>query len=123
MYNLINNIIDETREAFRSYAGKQYNLKVAIDEEFDPNLKINPFTLPKSGDGGVTEETPVVAESTATSLEGFFDKYSEIITDGDRVNILNTDDIDRGEQSSLDDDYDREEFLEESELPTDEEEE
>ncbi len=115
--------IDEVRELFTSVAGKQYNLKVAIDEEFDPNLKLNPFTLPKGGAVTETVTPDIKAEDTATSLEGFFDKYSEIITDGDRVDILNIEDIQRGEQSSLEDDDDREEFLEESELPTDEEEE
>lgn len=115
--------IDEVRDLFRTVAGKQYNLKVAIDEEFDPNLKLNPFTLPKAGES-VDETAPEIAtEDTATSLEGFFDKYSEIITDGDRVDILNTDDVKGGEQSSLDDEDDREEFLEESELPVDDEEE
>ncbi len=123
MYNLINNTIDETREAFRSYAGKQFNLKIAIDEEFDPSLKINPFTLPRVGEANEETTPEVKAEDTGTSLEGFFDKYSEIITDGDRVDILNTDDVKGGEQSSLDDEDDREEFLEESELPQDEEEE
>lgn len=120
MYNLISNTIDETREAFRTYAGKQFNLKIAVDEEFDPNLKINPFTLPKSDSESKEVEVTETPNEKGTSLENFFDKYSEIITDGDRVDILNTDDIDRGEQSSLDDDH--EEFLEESELPADEEE-
>ncbi len=115
--------IDEVRELFRSVSGNQYNLKVAIDEEFDPNLKLNPFTLPRTGEGKEDVTPQVTVQDTATSLEGFFDKYSEIITDGDRVDILNTDDVKGGEQSSLDDEDDREEFLEESELPNDEEEE
>lgn len=115
--------IDEVRELFRSVAGSQYNLKVAVEEEFDPNLKLNPFTLPRTGEEKEDVTPEVTEETTATSLEGFFDKYSEIITDGDRVDILNTDDVKGGEQSSLDDEDDREEFLEESELPSDEEEE
>lgn len=120
-YDRINNTIDQTREAFRAIAGEQYNLKIAYEDEFDPGLKINPFTLPRGGEGTEALDTEATEDNVATSLEGFFNQYSEIITDGDRVDILDTSDVERGEQSSLDDD-DREEFLEESELPSDDEE-
>ncbi len=120
MYNLINSSIDKTREVFRKYAGRQYNLKLAIEEEFDPNLKLNPFTLPRAEE--VKEETEDEGQiEETTALDGFLEKYSEIITDGDRVDILNTDDVKGGEQSSFDDEYDREEFFEDGELPEEEE--
>ena len=121
--------IDEIRELFSKVTGTDYTIKIAKRGEFDEKNILNPFGLPKTDKAPKTEAVKETAIAVSESAEGdmlgeFFDKYSNIITDTDKAEILNVDDIKIGEQSSLsDDDDEREEFLEEAELalPDDEE--
>ena len=102
-----------------------YTIKIIRRNEFDPRNVLNPFTLPKAEKAQSVEETKSDNETVIKKedkLGTFFEQFESIITDGDKFALLNDTPTDTGEQSSFDDD-EREEFLDESEIMTDEEEE
>lgn len=119
--------IDELRALFKSVTGTQYTLKVVKRSEFDPKYIINPFHLKKTEDEAEVREAESinvqsVSEPDNDMLDNFMKKFSNIITDGDRQ-PLTKEDVKIGEQSVIDDEDDeKEEFLEESELAHDDEE-
>ena len=125
------NHLDEIRKLFKEVTGSDYTLKIAKRGDFDPRNEINAFTLPKV-ENSATEENKTPASEKNRDLENvgdkfnqFFEKFSDIITDGDRQALVSGEDIIRGEQSVFsdeDNEDDKEEFLEESELSNDEEE-
>lgn len=115
--------IDKIRELFRSTTGTSYNIKIAKRSDLDDSRILNPFDLKRSeGGGAANQPEPVRTVDAAVSENDKFDKFierfSSIITDGDRL----TGDFDRekavGEQSTMDmyEDDDREEFLADDEL-------
>lgn len=124
--------VDEIRKMFSEVTGTQYGIKIVKRGEFDTQNIINPFSLPKTDKQ--TEEKPnVTAEDGAASktpdepkqenkFDEFFERFSNIIVDADKNMFAQTEEIKGGEQSSLDDEDEREEFLEENELPTEDEE-
>ncbi len=123
------NHLDEIREAFQNVTGTDYTIKVARRSDFDDNLIINPFELPKKN-GNAEDEVPAAEpareESSDTDksnedpFDKFIQKFSDIIIDADKNISFDFDrETELGEQSSLsldDDDDAPEEFLEESEL-------
>lgn len=122
----INNI-DEIRKLFKQVTNTDYTLKIAMRNEFDPRNILNAFSLPKRE----AKPEPLKAEDNVKEsehqdkkdkLDEFFEQYESIITDGDKQALLSGEDIARGEQSTFDDDDESEEFLDASELPSDDEE-
>ncbi len=120
---IFKNHIDKIRELFRSITHSDYGIKFANRQDLDDSMILNPFELPKrqqpkesSAETHQEEETP-----TTDGLDEFIERFSDIITDGDRIDFSKPPQT--GEQSSIDEEeYDKEEFLEERELPQDEEE-
>lgn len=108
--------IDSIRELFKRTTGTDYTIKIARREDIDERNIISPFDLPKRRCGEVKAEAAAIpAESGAQTdkLGEFITRFSDIITDGDRFIF---DEADSGEQTEMDDgEYDKEEFLEESE--------
>ena len=101
-----------------------YTIKIIRRNEFDPRNVLNPFTLPKAEKHESVEETKSenqTAVQKEDKLDTFFEQFESIITDGDKFALLNDTPTDPGEQSSFDDD-EREEFLDEKEIMTDDEE-
>ncbi len=128
------NHLEEIREAFRSVTGTEYTIKIARRSDLDDSMVLNPFTLPKKPGGGEdTESEEYDPKSSGEKSEQedlfnkFIEKFSDIITDADRTLSFGADaKPEFGEQSVLsldDDDDDQEEFLEESELRSENEEE
>ena len=62
-----------------------------------------------------------IQQEKTDKFNEFFDQFSSIITDGDRQALLSDEPLDAGEQSAIEDDDEREEFLDESEIQSDEE--
>lgn len=122
----INNI-DEIRKLFKQVTNTDYTLKIAMRNEFDPRNILNAFSLPKAEvksnivvpEDNVEESEP---QEKKDKLDEFFEQYESIITDGDKQALLSGESITRGEQSTFDDDDESEEFLDASELPSDDEE-
>ena len=122
----INNI-DEIRKLFKQVTNTDYTLKIAMRNEFDPKNILNAFSLPKAEakselvvpEDNVKESEP---QDKKDKLDEFFEQYESIITDGDKQALLSGESITRGEQSTFDDDDESEEFLDASELPSDDEE-
>ena len=122
----INNI-DEIRKLFKQVTNTDYTLKIAMRNEFDPKNILNAFSLPKAEvksnivvpEDNVEESEP---QDKKDKLDEFFEQYESIITDGDKQALLSGESITRGEQSTFDDDDESEEFLDASELPSDDEE-
>ena len=122
----INNI-DEIRKLFKQVTNTDYTLKIAMRNEFDPRNILNAFSLPKAEvksnivvpEDNVEESEP---QDKKDKLDEFFEQYESIITDGDKQALLSGESITRGEQSTFDDDDESEEFLDASELPSDDEE-
>ena len=112
--------IDNIRKLFSEVTGTDYTIKIVKRGEFDPRLILNPFTLPKTESSQTeatqTQETEIqnIENKGTDKFDNFFDKYSEIITDGDRQSAFSEVPAEVGEQSVIDDD--REEFLDESEI-------
>lgn len=122
----INNI-DEIRKLFKQVTNTDYTLKIAMRNEFDPKNILNAFSLPKTevkSDIVVPEDNVKESEpqDKKDKLDEFFEQYESIITDGDKQALLSGESITRGEQSTFDDDDESEEFLDASELPSDDEE-
>lgn len=119
--------IDEIRELFRRVTGSEYTIKVVKREDLDEDLILNPFDLPRTGNSEESAAEPsaqTVQPDAQENKDGdkfdeFIKRFSGIITDADRINTTFDRDLEAGEQSSLDDD-DREEFLDENELSSDE---
>ena len=122
----INNI-DEIRKLFKQVTNTDYTLKIAMRNEFDPRNILNAFSLPKAEvkselvvpEDNIKESEP---QDKKDKLDEFFEQYESIITDGDKQALLSGESITRGEQSTFDDDDESEEFLDASELPSDDEE-
>lgn len=122
----INNI-DEIRKLFKQVTNTDYTLKIAMRNEFDPRNILNAFSLPKAEakselvvpEDNVKESEP---QDKKDKLDEFFEQYESIITDGDKQALLSGESITRGEQSTFDDEDESEEFLDASELPSDDEE-
>ena len=118
--------IDNIRKLFSEVTGTDYTIKIVKRGEFDPRLILNPFTLPKTESSQTeatqTQETEIqnIENKGTDKFDNFFDKYSEIITDGDRQSAFSEVPAEVGEQSVIDDD--REEFLDESEIFDDDDE-
>ncbi|MEE0410430.1 MAG: hypothetical protein UD759_06560, partial [Clostridia bacterium] len=121
------NHIDDIRKVFREVTGTQYTVKIVKRDEIDPRNIINPFSLPKTEavteepKETVSEQVPEVEQEKTDKFNEFFDQFSSIITDGDRQALLSDEPLDAGEQSAIEDDDEREEFLDESEIQSDEE--
>ncbi len=116
--------IDEIREVFRQTTGMDYNIKIARRSDLDESCILNPYELPHSEGSGTAE--PVKHSETKENivdsdrLDEFISKFSNIITDGDRVTF--DAEPETGVQTSMEDlEDEREEFLEANELPSDEE--
>ncbi len=121
--------IDGIRQLFKDVTNTDYTIKIARRDEFDLRNVINAFSLPKSDT--VPTETETVMEQTpkpetpterVDKFGEFFDQFSSIITDGDRQALLSDTPPNTGEQSVITDEYESEEFLEEGEIPADDEE-
>ena len=120
--------IDKIRKLFSEVTGTNFTIKIMKRGEFDERLFLNPYNLPKTESLQAPEEVDVKPQTAAEEqidktdkLNDFFDKFSEIITDGDRQSIFTDEPMQVGEQSVIDDD--REEFLDESEMSDNEDEE
>lgn len=119
--------IDEIRELFRKTTGTDRTIKIASREEFDDDRIISAFDLPRKNNEGdeaeqQTENVPET-EGKTDKLGEFIKRFSDIITDKDRMISADDTELSSGEQTTLDDiDADREEFLEDSELSSDEDE-
>ena len=116
--------IDSIRSLFKKVTNSDYTIKIIRRNEFDPRNVLNPFTLPKAEKQEQKEETVSQNEAAVQKedkLDRFFEQFESIITDGDKFALLNDTPTDPGEQSSFDDD-EREEFLDEKEIMTDDEE-
>lgn len=121
------NHLDKIREAFRSVTGSEYTIKVAKRSDIDDSCILNPYNLPKTNVSSdeTMENNPqaeVNNEADSDLFNKFIEKFSDIVTDGDRVFNFSSEQQTKGEQSSFDDEdeYESEEFLEENELPSDE---
>ena len=115
--------IDSIRDLFKKVTNSDYTIKIIRRNEFDPRNVLNPFTLPKAEKQEQKEETVSQNEAAVQKedkLDTFFEQFESIITDGDKFALLNDTPTDPGEQSSFDDE--REEFLDEKEIMTDDEE-
>ena len=116
--------IDSIRSLFKKVTNTDYTIKIIRRNEFDPRNVLNPFTLPKAEKQESVEETKSDNETVIKKedkLATFFEQFERIITDGDKFALLHDAPADPGEQSSFDDD-EREEFLDEKEIMTDDEE-
>ena len=124
---MLANHIDELRDLFRRVTGTGYTIKVVSRSDLDERHILNPYELPKKE--GETEQTMVAAvpvqkevSNEHEKFDEFIEKFSSIITDADKMNFNS--EVTAGEQSSFTDDGaddDREEFLEENELSSDDE--
>lgn len=120
------NHLKEIREAFRQVTGSDYTIKIARRSDLDDSLILNPYTLPQTGDMP-EEHTAEKAEEQPQDgdlFNKFIEKFSGIITDADREIKSFDENMERGTQSSFEDaeedEYESEEFLEQNELPSDE---
>ena len=122
------NHIESIRESFRLATGSDYTLKIVKRSDFDEDKIISAFDLPhtsvSSADETETEYTADETEGKSGSedkLGVFIERFSGIITDGDRIPQKFDREREAGEQSVIEDiEDDKEEFLEENELPSDE---
>lgn len=119
--------IDEIRELFRQTTGTDHTIKIASREDFDDDRILSAFDLPHRD--GERDETVPQADTVADTeqktdkLGEFIKRFSDIITDTDRMISADDTKLAGGEQTTLDEiDTDREEFLEQSEIPSDEDE-
>ncbi len=121
------NNIEEIRKLFKEVTNTNYTIKVAKRKEFDPRNILNAFSLPKSENKTeaepVSKTLPTAEESEPMAerdkFDEFFDRFSGIITDGDKQTQVSQEPLEAGEQSVISDDDEYEEFLEENELPQD----
>ena len=118
--------LDEIRELFRRTTGTDYTIKIAMRDEFDEKRILNAFDLPHRGaamaDAEPEQAKPVEDDGNTDKLDEFIKKFADIITDADKM-LSGTDELSRGEQTTMDDlENDKEEFLEESEIRSDEDE-
>lgn len=117
--------LDEIRELFKKTTGTDYTIKIAMRDEFDEKRILNAFDLPRRGEPGSGaepgKEKPVEDEANTDKLDEFIKKFADIITDADKM--LSGNDNTRGEQTTMDElENDKEEFLEEREIMSDEDE-
>lgn len=117
--------IDEIRKLFREVTGSDYNIKIAKRGEFDPKNIINAFSLPKVEGESEPKSELLINHQTENNDDGgdkfnkFFEKFSDIITDGDRQSLVSGEGITAGEQSVISEEDEKEEFLEDNELSDD----
>lgn len=119
--------IDEIRELFRKTTGSEHTIKIASREDLDDDRILSAFDLPRRD---TEEESKEPRSEAAKANEGktdklgeFIIKFSDIVTNVDRMIVSDDAELAGGEQTTLDDiDTDREEFLEEREKPSDEDE-
>ena len=119
--------IEGIRKLFKDVTNTDYTIKIAKRDEIDSRNILNAFSLPKSDTPYENQETqeskkPEQASDNTDKLGEFFDQFSSIITDGDRQALLSDVPMNAGEQSVITDEDEPEEFLEEGEIPTDDEE-
>ncbi|MBR0365725.1 MAG: DNA polymerase III subunit gamma/tau [Clostridia bacterium] len=118
--------LDEIRELFRRTTGTDYTIKIAMRDEFDERRILNAFDLPHRGAADAEAEPaaakPVEDDGNTDKFDEFIKKFADIITDADKE-LSRADNITRGEQTTMDDlENDKEEFLETSEIMSDEDE-
>ena len=112
---------------FNKTTGTNYNIKIAKRSDLDESNILNPFELKRNpgstGDSDAIQQTDTVPKQpTGDKLDEFIAKFSNIITDGDRIPENFDPEKEMGEQSSMEEfEDDREEFLTENELPSDDE--
>lgn len=121
-FNVMRDHIGELRTLFREVTASEYTVKFAKRDEFDPRNILNAYNLPKT-DGAVKNDSVVsenvereeTVQDRTDQFGEFCDKFSSIVIDGDREDFMSKAPVNSGVQSDIDD-YEREEFLEESEL-------
>lgn len=121
------NHLKEIREAFRQVTGSDYTIKIARRSDLDDSCILNPYTLPQTDDAPVEQlqESAEEKPQDGDLFNKFIEKFSGIITDADKEIKSFDEQAERGTQSSFDDEndddeYESEEFLEQNELPSDE---
>lgn len=122
------NHLNEIREAFRKVTGSEYTIKIARRSDLDDSCILNPYNLPRTSSEAPIEqkeEKETEQQQDGDLFNKFIEKFSGIITDADRVMDDLGEPPERGTQSSFedesdDDEYESEEFLEQNELPSDE---
>lgn len=115
--------IDEVRELFRQVTGSKYTIKVVSRSDLDERYIISPYNLPK-GESCASEPTDSAMKTeenpdTKKRFDEFIEKFADIITDADKISF--GENLETGVQAEFGDDDDeneREEFLEENELPS-----
>ena len=115
--------IDKIREIFHKTTGTDYNIKIARRSDLDESCILNPFELKRNAASSDSSESQSAAAQglrdgeNQDKLDEFIEKFSDIITDGDRLPGNFDPEKEMGEQSSFEDfDDDHEEFLTENEL-------
>ena len=117
-YNIAVNYKDKLTQVFSRASGTEYTVKVAYENELPDELP-DIWSLKQSENKETQEAKPVLKDP----IDNLVQNFSEIIEDADESEFVGYSADDEGfSQSSLDDDNDREEFLEEGEMPSDDEE-
>ncbi len=108
---------DKLVQTFRRASGTEYVIKLAYEDEIQDEL-VDFWSLPQ-GDGNTASED---TEQSADPLDTLVKNFGEIIEDADESEFVEYDSSqDTFSQSSFDDESDREEFLDQSELSDEDE--
>lgn len=109
---------DKLQQTFKRASGTEYAVKLAYDDEIQDEL-VDFWNLPSS-DSGTSESGN--AEMSGDPLDNLVKNFSEIIEDADESEFIEYNSADNSfSQSSFDDEDDREEFLDQSELSDEDE--
>ncbi len=118
-YMIAANYKDKLTQIFKRASGTDYIVKVAYENELPDELP-DIWGLQSSAGGDAGEEKPVSKDP----IDNLMQNFGEIIENADESEFVGytADDEDFSQSSFADDDNDREEFLEEGELPPDDDE-
>ncbi len=107
---------DNIQRVFKSASGTDYTVKIVFEDEIEDEL-VDFWALPRSGGS-----EPAAPDGDSDPLDRLAQDFGEIIENADDTEFIEYQSSpDSFSQSSFDDNDEREEFLEDNELPSDEE--
>ncbi len=113
------NFKERLKQAFKRASGTDYAIKIAYEDEIQDDL-VDFWALSASNADNDNDSNNSAA--SADPLENLIENFGEIVEDADESEFIEYDSSqDNFSQSSFDDDSDREEFLDESEISQEDE--
>ncbi len=116
-YGIASSFKERLQKAFARASGTDYLIKIAYKDEIDDEL-VDFWSLPSVNN----ENSDNNSSEPSDPLDSLMKNFSQIVEDADESEFIEYDSSqDTFSQSSFEEDDDREEFLEQNELPSEEE--